>query len=116
MQPEIALNSGGGRVNESKVGEGDKYGKGVWFGESSHTGQGSGGGPGGNVNMGLTVAGGGANWRFKKLDMPLFDGVNPDGWILRAERYHQFYRLTEEDKLEANTKLGGDENNGPSTI
>lgn len=66
--------------------------------------------------MGLTVVGGGANWRFKKLDMPLFDGVNPDGWILRAERYHQFYRLTEEDKLEANTKLGGDENNGPSTI
>lgn len=33
--------------------------------------------------------------------MPLFDGTNPDGWILRAERYFQFYRLTEEDKIEA---------------
>lgn len=33
--------------------------------------------------------------------MPLFDGNNPDGWILRAERYHQFYRLSEEDKMEA---------------
>lgn len=51
--------------------------------------------------MGYPLNGGGTNWRFKKLDMPLFDGNNPDGWILRAERYFQFYRLTEEDKIEA---------------
>lgn len=37
----------------------------------------------------------GANWRYRKLDMPLFDGANPDGWILRAERYFDFYRLNE---------------------
>ena len=43
----------------------------------------------------------GANWRFKKLDMPAFNGENPDGWILRAERFFNFYRLSEEDKLEA---------------
>lgn len=29
---------------------------------------------------------GGSNWRFKKHDMPLFDGTNPEGWIMRAER------------------------------
>ncbi|CAH1440276.1 unnamed protein product [Lactuca virosa] len=45
--------------------------------------------------------GGGTNWRFRKLDMPLFDGENPDGWILRAERYFNFYKLSEADKLEA---------------
>ena len=28
--------------------------------------------------------GNGANWRFKKLDMPTFNGENSDGWILRA--------------------------------
>lgn len=43
----------------------------------------------------------GANWRYRKLDMPLFDGANPDGWILRAERYFNFYRLNEEEKVEA---------------
>lgn len=55
----------------------------------------SGGGSGGTTN------GGGLNWRFRKLDMPLFDGVNLDGWILKAERYFNFYRLNEGDKLEA---------------
>lgn len=39
-----------------------------------------------------------SNWRYKGLDLPLFDGTNPDGWILRAERYFNFYRLTEEEK------------------
>lgn len=39
--------------------------------------------------------------RFRKLDMPLFDGENPDGWILRAERYFNFYKISETDKLEA---------------
>lgn len=42
-----------------------------------------------------------SSWRMKKLDLPTFDGVNPDGWILRAERFFHFYRLGEEDKLEA---------------
>ncbi|XP_057251720.1 uncharacterized protein LOC104883522 isoform X2 [Beta vulgaris subsp. vulgaris] len=44
---------------------------------------------------------GGGNWRAKKLDLPVFTGNNPDGWILRAERFFQFYRLTEEEKIEA---------------
>lgn len=53
----------------------------------------SGGGAGAQNN--------GSNWRFRKLDMPLFDGSNPDGWIIRAERYFTFYRLGESEKLEA---------------
>ena len=45
--------------------------------------------------------GGQSNWKMRKLDLPLFDGTNPDGWILRAERFFHFYRLGEEDQLEA---------------
>lgn len=41
-----------------------------------------------------------SNCRFKKLDMPLFDGSNPDSWIMRAEQYHDFYRLTDVEKVE----------------
>lgn len=41
------------------------------------------------------------NWRFKKLDLPLFTGENPDGWILRAKRYFKFHRLTEDERMEA---------------
>lgn len=45
--------------------------------------------------------GGSGNWRFCKLDMPVFDGTDPDGWILRVERYFAFYKLTETEMLEA---------------
>ena len=38
---------------------------------------------------------------FRKLEMPLFDGSNPDGWILKAERYFAVNRLSNEEKLEA---------------
>nr|ACY01928.1 hypothetical protein [Beta vulgaris] len=44
---------------------------------------------------------GGGSWRAKKLDLPVFSGNNPDGWIIRAERFFQFYRLTEDEKVEA---------------
>ncbi|KAH9762992.1 hypothetical protein KPL70_001020 [Citrus sinensis] len=33
--------------------------------------------------------------------MPLFDGSNLDGWILKAERYFSVNRLSNEEKLEA---------------
>lgn len=51
------------------------------------SGGGSGGGPG--------------NWRYRKLDMPVFDGTDPDEWQLRVERYFNFYRLSESEMLEA---------------
>lgn len=44
---------------------------------------------------------GNGSWKHKKLDLPTFDGDNPYGWILGAERYFRFYRLSEEDQLEA---------------
>lgn len=48
--------------------------------------------------MGMTGAMGSGGWRYRKLDMLLFEG--PDGWILRIECYFSFYRLTEVEKLE----------------
>lgn len=38
--------------------------------------------PDGSPNFGSNAYG----WRLKKLDLPVFEGKNPDGWILRAER------------------------------
>ncbi|KAK1357636.1 hypothetical protein POM88_050892 [Heracleum sosnowskyi] len=61
------------------------------FGFGGYGSGGSGGGPGQ----------GPGNWRYRKLDMPIFDGTDPDGWIFRVERYFMFYRLTESEMLEA---------------
>lgn len=44
---------------------------------------------------------GSSNCHFRKLDMPVFDGTDPDGWVLRIERYYNFYRITEEKMLDA---------------
>lgn len=71
--------------------------KGLLFGEGSNGGKGFSGGPG----RGTQWEGGGTNWRYKKLDLSLFDGSNLYGWILRAERYFNFYRLNEKEKVEA---------------
>lgn len=50
------------------------------MGGAHYGGGGSGGGPGA--------------WKYRKLDMPLFDGEDPDGWIMRVEKYFDFYKLT----------------------
>lgn len=34
------------------------------------------------------------------MDTPLFEGMNQDGWILRAKQYFDIYRLSEEKKVE----------------
>lgn len=62
---------------------------GKWNGDSF------GGGPGHASIMGQS------NWRYRKLDMPVFDRTDPYGWILQVERYFGFYRLTKEEMLEA---------------
>lgn len=55
----------------------------------------------GSGGSGFGAGTGHSNWRYRKLDMPVFDGTDPDGRILRVERYFGFYRLSEEEMLEA---------------
>lgn len=40
-------------------------------------------------------------YKHRKVDMPTFDGKDPDGWILQAERYFAIYQLLNEEKIEA---------------
>ncbi|KAA0037088.1 ty3-gypsy retrotransposon protein [Cucumis melo var. makuwa] len=37
--------------------------------------------------------------KFKKLEMPVFNGEDPDGWFYRAEHYFQMHLLNERKKL-----------------
>ena len=43
----------------------------------------------------------GHNSRLHRIEMSVFDGENPDDWILKVERYFQLYHISNEDKLEA---------------
>lgn len=78
---------GGGEFNWSRE-RGSQF-----LGDGGEGGRDSGGGVHGGPGR--------ASWRYRKLDLPTFDGTNPDGWILRAERYFKFHHLDEEDKVEA---------------
>ncbi|XP_074337653.1 uncharacterized protein LOC141674849 [Apium graveolens] len=81
--------------------EGSGAGRNEGFGYGSGLGSGTGSGRGFGFGSGRFGDPVGGNWKVKKLDLPVFDGMNPDGWILRAERYFHFYRLGEEESLEA---------------
>ena len=35
----------------------------------------------------------------KKLELPLFEGDNPHGWLFQAERYFSYCAIAEEDKV-----------------
>ena len=37
--------------------------------------------------------------RFKRVEMPVFDGDDPDSWLFRAERYFQIHKLTDSERL-----------------
>ncbi|CAI9296320.1 unnamed protein product [Lactuca saligna] len=67
-------------------------------GSRNGTGGGSDGG-GGDHTIGGEYNGG-TNWRIKKLEIPLFNGNNSNGWALEAERRFVDYQLSEEEKLE----------------
>ena len=54
-----------------------------------------------NFGGGSSSGGTRPDFRFRKLEMPLFDGLNSDGWIMKAERYFSVNRLSNEEKLEA---------------
>ncbi|TYK19856.1 ty3-gypsy retrotransposon protein [Cucumis melo var. makuwa] len=47
--------------------------------------------------------------KFKKIEMPVFTGEDPDSWLFRAERYFQIHKLTESEKMLVSTggKLTG---------
>ena len=37
--------------------------------------------------------------KFKKVEMPVFNGEDPDSWLSRADRYFQIHKLTELEKM-----------------
>ena len=41
--------------------------------------------------------------KLKKVEMPIFNGDDPDNWLFRAERYFQIHKLTEFEKLTVST-------------
>ena len=38
---------------------------------------------------------GGTKWKPRRLDLPPFNGLEPDEWILKAETYFSLYQLSE---------------------
>ena len=45
--------------------------------------------------------GGKVDNRNRRVEMPFFDGSNPDGWVSRAERFFKINRIGEREKLDA---------------
>ena len=45
--------------------------------------------------------------KFKKVEMPVFNGEDPDSWLFRAERYFQIHKLTDAEVLVAMVSLEG---------
>ncbi|KAL0543107.1 hypothetical protein IC582_018194 [Cucumis melo] len=41
--------------------------------------------------------------KFKKIEMPVFTGEDPDSWLFRAERYFQIHKLTDSEKMLVST-------------
>ena len=67
-------------------------------GDSNPSGGGAPSGPGGNgivfgslFQTNNNTGGGRYEFQHRKIDMPQFDGTDPDGWILQAERYFAIY-------------------------
>lgn len=44
--------------------------------------------------MGFTI-----RHKFKKVNVPTFNGEQPDDWVFRAERYFNIHHLTEKEKI-----------------
>ena len=42
-----------------------------------------------------------SNWKTRRLELPPFNGQEPDEWILKAEKYLTFYQLNEREKVKA---------------
>jgi hypothetical protein len=39
--------------------------------------------------------------RLRRIELPIFDGQNPDIWIIRTERFFQVQNYEDDEKLEA---------------
>ncbi|KAA0055926.1 transposon Tf2-1 polyprotein isoform X1 [Cucumis melo var. makuwa] len=37
--------------------------------------------------------------KFKKVEMPIFNGTDPDSWLFRADRYFKIHNLSDSEKL-----------------
>ncbi|KAA0065906.1 transposon Tf2-1 polyprotein isoform X1 [Cucumis melo var. makuwa] len=37
--------------------------------------------------------------KFKKVEMPIFNGTDPDSWLFRADRYFKIHNLIESEKM-----------------
>lgn len=44
---------------------------------------------------------GSEGWRLKRIELPIFSGGNPDGWFRQTEHFFSFYKMKEEEKMEA---------------
>ncbi|KAA0037917.1 ty3-gypsy retrotransposon protein [Cucumis melo var. makuwa] len=54
----------------------------------------------GETSLSVETGGGQKRIKFKKLEMPVFNGEDPEGWFYRAEHYFQMHLLNEREKLE----------------
>ncbi|KAA0031986.1 Transposon Ty3-I Gag-Pol polyprotein [Cucumis melo var. makuwa] len=45
--------------------------------------------------------------KFKKIEMPVFVGNDPESWLFRAERYFQIHKLTESEKMTVSINFDG---------
>ncbi|KAA0034358.1 gypsy/ty3 element polyprotein [Cucumis melo var. makuwa] len=57
------------------------------------------GGEEGKTSLSLETGAGQDRIKFKKLEMPVFNGEDQDSWIYRAEHYFQMHLLNEQEKL-----------------
>lgn len=72
--------NGGVRTGKGVMGDVVNF-RGYAGGLGSHGGSYGAGGSGGGPGQGPR------NWRYRKLDMLIFNGTDLDGWILRVERF-----------------------------
>ncbi|TYK03081.1 ty3-gypsy retrotransposon protein [Cucumis melo var. makuwa] len=53
----------------------------------------------GETSLSGEAGGGQERIKFKKLEMPVFNSEDPEGWFYRAEHYFQMHLLSEREKL-----------------
>ena len=49
----------------------------------------------------LCTAGNGVDYLPRCLELPVFEGIDPDGWIFQAKRYFEINDLRADERLQA---------------